>query len=212
MTVRGTPNIIKSFLPIFYTSKYFGCNLFPLPRLLTPSSVKLNVRAIDVLICLIHFGTAFGVTIPFVKSWDDEDKSGLRKELESKITMSSVVMMSIVGSSANYAHIFVYLFIIIIDMINATVIRKIVLLFTILDKQVCHTKLYIHVSISSNYFIDGKSGNWKKFILQTHNVIARLHVCTYSNTVYCVWIYVGQKSRKWKNNVCISNIRSDCNG
>lgn len=115
MALRETPNIIKSYLPLFYISKYFGCNLFPLPKLLSPSNVKIDIRAVDILICLIHFGLSIGVTLPFIMKWD----SALRKQLESKIALSSVVMMSIIGSSANYAHLLIYLFIMFSDMINA---------------------------------------------------------------------------------------------
>lgn len=65
---RGTPNIIKSFLPIYYLSKYYGCNLYPLPRKLNSSNLKINLRAIDVLTYLVHVGLAVGVLIPFIKN------------------------------------------------------------------------------------------------------------------------------------------------
>lgn len=141
MLLREKPNIIKSYLPIFYTSKYFGYNLFPLPKLLSLSNVKINLRVVDILICLTHFGLSIGVTIPFIMKWDSND-SPMRKELESKITLSSVVMMSIIGSTANYAYVLIYLFIMIIDMRNAPSIRKVFVLFNNFDKQVCPNKFW----------------------------------------------------------------------
>lgn len=135
MMFHGTSNIIKSFHPIFYISKYFGSNLYQLPKVLTPSNLKINPRPIDVFICFIQFSLTFGVTIPMIRRWDDED-SPIRKELESKISLSSVVILSITGSVANYAYSFIFLFIIISDMLNAPVIRSFILLFANIDEKV----------------------------------------------------------------------------
>lgn len=135
MMFHGTSNIIKSFQPIFYISKYFGSNLYQLPKVLTPSNLKINPRPIDVFICFIQFSLTFGVTIPMIRRWDDED-SPIRKELESKISLSSVVILSITGSVANYAYSFIFLFIIISDMLNAPVIRSFILLFANIDEKV----------------------------------------------------------------------------
>lgn len=133
--LHGRSDIVKSFLPIFYVSKYFGCNLYPLPKVISASNVKINLRAIDVFVCLIQVGLSFGITIPLIKKWDGPD-SKMRQELESQISLSSVVMLSIIGSVVNYAYTTIFLFIVIIDMFNAPVIRSFLLLFTNIDEQV----------------------------------------------------------------------------
>lgn len=135
--LHGRSNTIQSFLPIFYLSKYFGCNLYPLPKVLNASNVKLNLRAIDVLLCLIQFGLKFGITIPLIKKWNEHD-SAVRKELESLISLSSVVTLTMSGLFANYAYVIISLFIGIIDIFNAPVIRSFLLLFTNIDEQVKH--------------------------------------------------------------------------
>ncbi|KAJ6641362.1 hypothetical protein Bhyg_06301, partial [Pseudolycoriella hygida] len=63
------------------------------------------------------FGIAFGVTIPLIRKWDDQD-SPLRKELESKISLTSVVMLSITGAVANYSYVIIFLIIIVADMME----------------------------------------------------------------------------------------------
>lgn len=137
MMLHGRSNTIKSFLPIFYLSKYFGCNLYPLPKVLSASNVKLNLRAIDVLICLIQFGLTFGITIPLITKWSHHD-SAIRKDLESLISLSSVVTLTMAGSFANYAFAIISSFIVIIDIFNAPVIRSFLLFFTKIDEQVKH--------------------------------------------------------------------------
>lgn len=130
-------NIVKSFQSIFYVSKYFGCNLYPIPKVLSAANVKMNLRATDVLIYLVHIGLALGVSIPLIRKWEDQS-SPLRKELESQISLSSVVMLSITGAAVNYAHVIIFLFIIMFDMINAPVIRGFLLLFNDIDEKVYH--------------------------------------------------------------------------
>lgn len=137
---RTSSNIIKSFLPLFYISKCFGCNLFPLPRVLNPTNVKINLRAIDVIICSVHIGLSFFVTIPLIKTWEQSD-STLRKELEAMITYSSVVTLRLIGTAVNYGYVFTCLFIIINDMINASAIRNILLSFMNIDELVMAKQL-----------------------------------------------------------------------
>lgn len=141
--------IVKSFLPLFYISKYFGCNLYPLPKVFSASNVKINLRAIDILLCLIQFALTFSVTIPLINKWNEKD-SPLRKELESKVSVSSVIILTIVATAATYAYTFIYLTIMLADMINASIIRNILVLFTNVDEQVFHFQNFTH---KKTYFI-----------------------------------------------------------
>lgn len=135
MSNVDTSTVIKSFIPIFYVSKYFGCNLYPLPKILNASNVKANLRAIDILICLIQICLAFGISIPLIKKWEDNE-SPLRKELESIISLYSVTILTISGSAANFGYVAIYLFVMFADMINAPVVRGILLSFADFDNQV----------------------------------------------------------------------------
>ncbi len=135
MLNANTSTAIKSFLPIFYISKYFGCNLYPLPKALNASNVKINLRVIDFLLCLYQLVITFTIIIPLIRKWDAKD-SPVRNELESKISMSSVIILSITGTAATYAYTLIYLIIMIVDMVNATLIRGILFSFTNFDELV----------------------------------------------------------------------------
>lgn len=109
--------------------------MYPLPKVLNASNVKMKLRAVDISMCFIHLILTFSVNIPMIKKWDTE-KSISRTELESKVSSSAVFILSLTGTAAAYAAIVALTVIMILDMVNASAIRKLLLSFATFDEQV----------------------------------------------------------------------------
>lgn len=211
MLPTATSNIVKSFRPIFYISKYFGCNLYPLPNDLNASNVKMNLRVIDVLLCLFQLILSFGVTIPLLQKWETDD-SPMRKELESKITSSGVIILNMTGSVANYGYSFLCLVIMFIDMINASVVRSILLSFINFDKLV--RKYYQIVFFSSwlrKYSFTGRKSWFEKKIMSS---IRGNHPCIddfiQSDIGHNIRLYAADEKWEWKRYNFVGNICGKC--
>lgn len=130
-----TPGIIKSFLPIFYISKLFGCNLYALPAALNSKNVNASLRATDILICLIQFVLHIFVIYPLLNKWDRYDEV-FNEEFANKIRSSGLVVIVFIGRCLNYATILTNLLYTIMDMRNSVNIRRILLYLINFDKQV----------------------------------------------------------------------------
>lgn len=126
---------IRSFLPIFYLSKVFGCNLYSLPRTLDGSNLNACPTAFDVLLCLIHFALYIFVCIPLSQKWDSYDKV-FSNEFASNMGSSGLVIIVFLGNILGYATCIKNLFIIVMDMINSANMRRIMLSFNEFDTQV----------------------------------------------------------------------------
>lgn len=129
------PNIIKSFLPIFYVSKFFGCNLYSLPSPLTATNIIKSPSAIDVLLCVIQFVLYVFIVFPFTKKWNSYD-SVLNNDFASKTGSSGLVVIVFIGQSLTYALPFANLCIIFLDIRNSTIMRRILFAFVKFDEQV----------------------------------------------------------------------------
>lgn len=131
-TARGTLN---SFLPIFYVSKFFGSNLYPLPKTISSTNVNVSLRAIDFLFCLIQFGLHLFVIFPLYDKWQSYD-SIFNNEFATEIGSSGLAIIIFIGQGIHYATILTHLFITIMGMKSSTIIRKILLTLDNFDKQV----------------------------------------------------------------------------
>lgn len=131
----ATPDIIKSFLPIFYISKLFGCSLYSLPRPLNATNTNTPLTAIDVLLCVIQFALYFFMIIPLSKKWDSYD-SIFNNEYATQIGSSGLVIIVFIGKSLHYIVTVTNLFVIIMDMRNSAGIRRVMLSLIEFDKQV----------------------------------------------------------------------------
>lgn len=128
-------DIIRSFLPIFYVSKIFGCNLYSLPRPLNASNIKAPLTAVDVLVCVIQFALYLLVFIPFSKKWDSYD-SVFNNEFAVETGSSGLVVIVYIGQRLTYVFSYTNLFIIVMDMKNSAYIRGLFLSLINFDKQV----------------------------------------------------------------------------
>lgn len=126
--------LIKSFLPIFYISKFFGCNLYTLPNPATATN-KNSTTISDVLICVVHVVMNLFVVIPLVKKWEVYN-SVFNNDYATKSGFSGLVVIVFIGQIIAYAIIVVNCFITILDFINAKITRKILLTLIKFDEKV----------------------------------------------------------------------------
>lgn len=131
----ATPDIIQTFLPIFYVSKVFGCSLYSLPWSLNEQNISTSLTAIDVLLCAIQFGFYFFIIVPLSKKWDNYD-SMFNNKYATEIGSSGLVMIVFIGQILGYLQNFTNLLIIFMDMRNSRNIRRIFLSLIKFDKQV----------------------------------------------------------------------------
>lgn len=137
------PDIIKSFLPIFYISKFFGCSLYSLPRPLDATNVNASLTAVDILFCMVHFGIYIFIIFPLSERWERYD-AVFTNEFANKIGSSGLVVIVFIGQSLNYIASLTNLFIIIMDMRNSAHIRRIILSLINFDKQVSDFFFYLN--------------------------------------------------------------------
>lgn len=130
-----TPEIIKSFLPLFYVSKCFGCNLFSLPSPLTATNINTSLTAIDILLCLIQFAFYVFIVHPLSLKWNNYD-AVFNNDFAAKSGSSGLVVIVFIGNILTYVLSFTNLFITIMDMRNSANTRRILLLFIEFDEQV----------------------------------------------------------------------------
>lgn len=128
-------DIIRSFLPIFFVSKIFGCNLYSLPRPLNATNVNTPLTAVDILVCACQFALYLFVIIPLSKKWDSYD-AVFNNEFATEIGSSGLVVIVFLGHSLTYVICVTNLFIIIMDMRNSANIRRLLVSLSDFDKQV----------------------------------------------------------------------------
>lgn len=132
---QATSGIIKSFMPIFYISKLFGCNLYSLPRALNSTNVNIPLTAIDILICLIQVFIQLFVIFPLIKKWESYD-SVFNNEFATEIGSSGLVVIIFIGQFLSYLTIFTNLLFMYMDMSNSATIRGILLSLIHFDEKV----------------------------------------------------------------------------
>lgn len=137
------PDIIKSFLPIFYISKIFGCNLYPLPSPLNAANMKASLTAIDILFCVFQFALYIFVIFPLTEKWSSYN-SIFNEEFASNSGSSGLLVIVIIGRSLSDIIAFTNLLIIIMDMRNSAIFRKILLSFIKFDEKVSIHNLLIN--------------------------------------------------------------------
>lgn len=126
---------VESFMPIFYTSKLFGCNLYSLPRPLNSTNVHVPLRAIDTVLCLFQVVIHLFVIFPLSKKWNSYD-SVFNNEFATKIGSSGLVIIVFIGQFVTYVTIFTNLLIVCMDMRNSATIRGIFLSLIHFDEKV----------------------------------------------------------------------------
>lgn len=130
-----TKAIINSFLPIFYVSKLFGCNLYPLPCPLDATNLNAPITAIDVLCCVLQFSFYMFIVFPLTPKWNSYD-SMFNNEFASKTGSPGLVVIIFIGQSIGNGIIFTNCLIMIMDMRNSATIRKILYSFIKFDEKV----------------------------------------------------------------------------
>lgn len=134
------PNVIKSFLPIFYVSKIFGCNLYTLPSPLNATNINASPTAIDVLFGVIQFALYVFIVFPFIKKWNSFD-SVFNNAYATESGSSGLVVVVFIGQSLTYAVTVTNVIITFMDMRNSAIVRRILFSFTKFDEQVCEDVL-----------------------------------------------------------------------
>lgn len=145
------PELIKSFLPIFYISKIFGSNLYALPNPLTAITINDSPTAINVLICVAHVAVNLVIVIPNILKWESYN-SVFNNDYASKSGYSGLVVIVFIGRMISYAITVVNCFLTILDLRNATITRKILFSLIKFDEDVSLYNIGVNCKVHCLYY------------------------------------------------------------
>lgn len=122
------------FYPLYLHSRFFGCNLFYLPK--SSKTVTIAIRVTDILILIIYVGLYVWMFVSVIYSQSESDQI-LRDVLFHLTAKTGSLVMAFVGRILFHIFAATNIFINIMDVINRNRIWKILCELRDFDDRVC---------------------------------------------------------------------------